>query len=107
VHPGGHFYSPIVDPADAAANAAHIWPEPPAEVAGIDFDDASHRHVLATLFPRFYPGFDYVQEGAKRLRVVFGCANAYFRHREALVRALGIAPEAAYGGGSLWLEVAG
>jgi hypothetical protein len=44
---------------------------------------------------------------SKRLRVVFGCANAYFRHREALVRALGIAPEAAYGGGSLWLEVAG
>jgi hypothetical protein len=63
-HPGGHFYSPIVDPADASANAARIWPEPPADVAGVDFDDASHRHVLETLFPRFYPDFDYAEEGA-------------------------------------------
>lgn len=63
-HPGGHFYSPIVDPADASANAERIWPEPPAEAAGIDFDDASHRHVLETLFPRFYPDFDYAEEGA-------------------------------------------
>jgi predicted O-methyltransferase YrrM len=274
-HPGGHFYSPIVDPADASANAARIWPEPPADVAGVDFNAASHRHVLETLFPRFYPDFDYAEEGASdeelsayyirnsqfswldaralfvllrewrpariievgsgystllmhdvakrflggacsitaiepyprpfmktlgvelieakvqdvtpavfqtlgrgdvlfidsshvsktgsdvnhlffeivprlrpgvrihihdiflpadypkdwvigenrswseqyvlrallmhstRLRVVFGCANAYHRHREALVRALGVAPEAAYGGGSLWLEVVG
>ena len=63
-HPGGHFYSPIVDPADAIANAARIWPEPPADVAGIEFDDASHRHVLETLFPRFYHDFDYPEEGA-------------------------------------------
>ena len=63
-HPGGHFYSPIVDPAEAIANAARIWPEPPADVAGIEFDDASHRHVLETLFPRFYADFDYPEEGA-------------------------------------------
>jgi len=63
-HPGGHFYSPIVDPADATANAARIWPEPPAVVAGIDFDEASHTHVLETLFPRFYGDFDYAEEGA-------------------------------------------
>jgi len=63
-HPGGHFYSPIVDPADATANAERIWPEPPAGVAGIDFGDASHRHVLETLFPRFYPDFDYAEDGA-------------------------------------------
>src|SRR5689334_12896310 len=62
-HPGGHFYSPIVDPADAIANAERIWPEPPADVAGIEFDDASHRHVLETLFPRFYPDFDYPENG--------------------------------------------
>jgi predicted O-methyltransferase YrrM len=274
-HAGGHFYSPIVDPADASANAARIWPEPPADVAGVGFDDVSHRHVLETLFPRFYPDFDYAEEGASdealaayyignpqfswldaralfvllrewrpariievgsgystllmhdvarrflagacsitaiepyprpflktlavelieakvqdvplavfetlgrgdvlfidsshvsktgsdvnhlffeivprlrpgvrihvhdiflpaeypkdwvigenrswteqyvlrallmhstHLRVVFGCAHAYYRHREALARALGLAPEAVYGGGSLWLEVAG
>jgi predicted O-methyltransferase YrrM len=63
-HPGGHFYSPIVDPAEARANAARLWPEPPTEIAGIDFDDASHRHVLDELFPRFYGDFDYAAEGA-------------------------------------------
>jgi predicted O-methyltransferase YrrM len=63
-HPGGHFYSPIVDPADATAHAERIWPDWPAEVAGIDFNDASHRHVLETLFPRFLAEFDYAEEGA-------------------------------------------
>jgi predicted O-methyltransferase YrrM len=63
-HPGGHFYSPIVDPADATANEARIWPEPPTDVAGIDFDDASHRHVLETLFACFYKDFDYAEAGA-------------------------------------------
>jgi predicted O-methyltransferase YrrM len=63
-HPGGHFYSPIVDPAAASANADRLWPEPPAPIAGIEFDDASHRHVLETLFPRFYRDFDYAEEGA-------------------------------------------
>ncbi len=62
-HPGGHFYSPIVDPAEATESAERIWPDPPATVAGIDFDDAGHRHVLDTLFPRFYPDFDYAEEG--------------------------------------------
>jgi len=63
-HPGGHFYSPVVDPAEASANAARLWPEPPAAVAGIDFDDAAHVHVLETLFPRFYGDFDYAEHGA-------------------------------------------
>ncbi len=63
-HPGGHFYSPIVDPAEASANAARLWPDPPADTAGIDFDDASHRHVLDDLFARFYGDFDYAAEGA-------------------------------------------
>ena len=42
-----------------------------------------------------------------RYRVVFGSANAYYRHRAAVAHALGVAPDAAYGGGSFWFEVAG
>jgi predicted O-methyltransferase YrrM len=62
-HPSGHFYSPIVDPAEASADAERIWPEPPAAVAGIDFDDPSHRYVFDKLFPRFDRDFDYDEEG--------------------------------------------
>lgn len=63
-YPSGHFYSPVVDPAEVEADLSRIWPEPPVDVAGVDFNDASHRHVLGTLFPRFYPDFDYPEEGA-------------------------------------------
>jgi hypothetical protein len=44
---------------------------------------------------------------SRRYCVVFGSAYAYWRHREALTRALGLASGAAYGGGSLWFKVAG
>jgi hypothetical protein len=56
--PAGHFYSPIVDTDDVEARRASIWPDRPT-VLGIDFDDASHRDVLATLFPRYLPEYDY------------------------------------------------
>ncbi|HKE48644.1 MAG TPA: class I SAM-dependent methyltransferase [Rhodanobacteraceae bacterium] len=63
-HPLGHFYSPVVDPEDARRDAPRLWPADIAPVAGIDFDDAAHTAVLETLFPAFYPGFDYPEEGA-------------------------------------------
>ena len=56
--PAGHFYSPIVDPAEADARSAQLWPERP-ETPGIDYNDASHREILGQLFPRFMAGFDY------------------------------------------------
>jgi predicted O-methyltransferase YrrM len=62
-HPLGHFYSPIVDPDDARNDAARLWPEQPRPVLGVDFDDAHHAFVLGTLFPTFYPLFDYPEEG--------------------------------------------
>jgi len=59
-HPDGHFYSPIVDPADIARREVQIWPAQP-HVLGIDFDDASHRSVLEDWFPRFMPAWDYAE----------------------------------------------
>lgn len=58
-HPAGHFYSPVVDPADMLAAATQIWPESPADPLGIDFNDSSHREILAELFPRFLPDYDF------------------------------------------------
>jgi hypothetical protein len=63
-HPLGHFYSPIVNPDDVRSDAAWLWPTDPRAMLGIDFDDAQHAFVLGTLFPNFYPLFDYPEQGA-------------------------------------------
>ena len=60
----GHFYSPVVDPAEVAARADAIWPAEPV-VPGIDFDDASHRRVLEEWFPRHMPAWDYPEEAGE------------------------------------------
>ncbi|WP_139224916.1 class I SAM-dependent methyltransferase [Dokdonella immobilis] len=57
-HPNGHFYSPVVDPDSIEAQSARIWPEDP-EVLGIDFNEASHRQILGSYFPKFLPEYDY------------------------------------------------
>jgi hypothetical protein len=64
IYPAGHFYSPVVDPNDALADAARLWPTPPAPVLGIDFRPDSHRHILDAVFPRFIAEFDYPELGA-------------------------------------------
>jgi hypothetical protein len=56
--PAGHFYSPIVDVLEISQRCHRVWPVNPAP-AGIDFNDTSHRAILATEFPRFMPDFDY------------------------------------------------
>jgi len=58
-HPNGHFYSPVVDPEELGARIAEIWPEYPAPLAGIDFDEQSHREILDQWFPEFISGYDY------------------------------------------------
>lgn len=55
-HPNGHFYSPVVDPAEV--NAERTWPTHP-RILGIDFADASHEHILRNVFPRFIADYDY------------------------------------------------
>ncbi len=57
-HPNGHFYSPVVDPADLSLRSNQVWPTNP-EVLGIDFNDASHQHILGVEFASYYPEYDY------------------------------------------------
>ena len=54
--PGGHLYSPVVDPE--TLDIAGTWPAVP-EVIGIDFNDAAQREILTRAFPRFHPLYDY------------------------------------------------
>lgn len=63
-HPNGHFYSPVVDPGEVLVYASRLWPETPPTIAGVDFNDASHRHVLEELFPAWFGEYDYPEEGA-------------------------------------------
>jgi hypothetical protein len=59
-YPDGHFYSPVVDTAAVAERRDAIWPAAP-KIAGIDFNDAGHVHVLTELFPRFIGDYDYAE----------------------------------------------
>lgn len=52
----GHFYSPVVDPADL--DLARLWPAHP-KVLGVDFNDVSHEYILRKVFPRYATDYDY------------------------------------------------
>jgi hypothetical protein len=70
----GHFYSPLVDPADIAPRADRIWPAE-AQVLGVDFNEAGHRELLTEAFTRYIGDFDYPQalpEGSDPTRYFVG-----------------------------------
>ena len=56
--PPGHFYSPLVDPQEIAADSERLWPAKPT-VEGVDWNDDGHRQILTEAFPRFLPLYDY------------------------------------------------
>ena len=56
--PQGHFYSPIVDRREIAAERDRLWPAKPI-VAGVDWNDDGHRRILSEAFPRYLPLYDY------------------------------------------------
>lgn len=58
-HPNGHFYSPVTDPADLTTRQDEIWPATPRPCLDIDFNDHSHREILAKWFPRHLGDYDY------------------------------------------------
>jgi hypothetical protein len=65
-YPNGHFYSPVIDPAEISAAAQRIWPSEP-NVVGIDFNAALHHELLRDVFPRYIRDYDYpatLPEGA-------------------------------------------
>lgn len=59
----GHFYSPVVNPAEASADAARLWPEKTYIPVGLDLNPEYHKFVLEALFPRHYSAFDYPETG--------------------------------------------
>ena len=60
--PPGHFYSPIVDTKELIGRNEELWPNITPRTIGIDFNEANHRFVLETEFPRFMPDYNYFEK---------------------------------------------
>ena len=58
-YPNGHFHSPVTDPVELIDRQGEIWPLSPRPCLDIDFNDDSHREILAEWFPRNFPDYDY------------------------------------------------
>ena len=67
-HPPGHFYSPVIDPAEARANMDSLWPAHLHEIIGIDFNHDSHRQILEVDFPAYMPDYNYPETNDASLR---------------------------------------
>lgn len=61
-HDPGHFYSPIVNPAECLSDEQRLWPSAP-KLLGVDLNDASHIELLDAAFPKFLPDYDYPEVG--------------------------------------------
>jgi hypothetical protein len=83
--PSGHFYSPVVDPADIEARKEEIWPQAP-DILGIDFNHASQLRFLTDAFPRWIADFDYAEPDAGQEPTpdrLFTLANDQFSNIDA------------------------
>jgi hypothetical protein len=61
-HPNGHFYSPIVDPAELVSRLDQLYPAEP-KAHGINFNDQSHLELIEYGLARFMPEYDYPEHG--------------------------------------------
>ncbi|MEM7054745.1 MAG: hypothetical protein AAF446_09380, partial [Pseudomonadota bacterium] len=61
-HPNGHFYSPVVDPAEVKSRISELWPAELPECIGIDFNDSSHLTVLQQHFKSHIQEYDYPEK---------------------------------------------
>ncbi len=67
--PPGHFYSPIPDLADIKRREAEIFPLPPAQIPGVDLNEAGQLRLLHRLSAYYaeQPFADHKQEGVRYL----------------------------------------
>ena len=57
--PDGHFYSPVVDPKLLQHRESEIWPLPPPEIQGINFNEDFQKSLMEKDFPLFLESFSY------------------------------------------------
>jgi hypothetical protein len=72
--PDGHFYSPVVDIAEARRDESRIW-TPSRGLAGIDLRERHQRRLLAREFRRYLRDYRYPDEKPES-----GGDNCFFNH---------------------------
>jgi hypothetical protein len=77
-YPEGHFYAPTPNVEELSERADEIWFPGPQEILGIDFNRASHEHILDSWFPRYLADYDYPDELPEHLLEQQGGAPRYF-----------------------------
>lgn len=77
-HENGHFYSPVVDPAELVARTDELWPEGMPACPGLDFNDSGTERILSDWFPRFMPEFDYPEQAPPDDERQFFVQNSQF-----------------------------
>lgn len=83
--PAGHFYSPIVNPADLEPRRKSLWPSDPPKPLGIDFREAEQLAFLEQDVAAFRKDFDYPEtapEGAPAY--AFALKNGLYSGMDAL-----------------------
>ena len=63
IFPPGHFYSPIVNTDDLAAEEGQRLWSPRSDCPGIDFGRTRQAEILQQWFPQFIADYDYPDEG--------------------------------------------
>jgi len=59
--PDGHFYSPVIDPADIGERSGSIWPAAVADSPAVDYRSEAQRSLLP-IVARYAVDFDYPQD---------------------------------------------
>jgi hypothetical protein len=80
--PDGHFYSPVVDPAELREHDDVIWPAEVADNPAVDYRAAAQRELLGAV-ARYATDFDYPQERPDPARGGFVERNGKFEGLDA------------------------
>jgi len=80
--PDGHFYSPVIDPAEAHVARSRIWRENPEDPLGINFRP-SEQHALLRSLSVLAEDFDYPENASRSGDVHFHERNGKFEGLDA------------------------
>lgn len=79
--PDGHYFSPIVDPAQLRQREERLW-APRTERPGVDFNPLAHRDFLSFIAPPLMAAYDYPVKRPADWR-----PPAFFEHNDAFMSA--------------------
>jgi len=83
--PAGHFYSPIVNPADLEPRRESLWPRNPPTLSAIDFGEDEQRAFLKQDVAMYRKEFDYPETAPEGgLAYAFALNNGLFSGMDAL-----------------------